>query len=210
MFRDNGSTANQVETVDQLVTKYRNMVNVGRGLAPMAAENLDYWLSGRGGTKVIPAHHFQNSSAVTSHLRNIHRMLFLSQRDGSKGVVPRLRRPPVAPSYQMSWEDSTYANLMTDLYFGLGGFTIKSTVDVAVKKETGNVWTVTFTKWIAQVSDNYNWDEGKSVIVPGWGEINDVDALRVERAGKAKSFLIQSTPWQVTDPSIVGPARVTA
>lgn len=99
---------------------------------------------------------------------------------------------------------------MTDLFFGLGGFTIKSTVDLTATKEAWNSWKVTFTKWIAQVTDNYNWDKGKSVYVPGWGAIQDIDALRVERAGKSKSFLIQSQPWQVIDPSIVGVARVTA
>ncbi len=46
--RDNAATADS-ETVDQLVAKYRDMVTVGRALAPMAADNLDYWLSGKGG-----------------------------------------------------------------------------------------------------------------------------------------------------------------
>lgn len=210
MTRSGSNNTAKQETVDELVAKYRNMVTAGRAVAPMAADNLDYWLSGRGGTKTIPAHHFQNDSAVTSHLRNVHRSLFLSTRDPSKGIVPRLKRPPVAATYQMTWEDSTYARPLSDLFFGLGGFTVKSIVDVAVRKETGNAWTVTFTKWMAQVLDNYNWDEGKSVVVPGWGEINDADALRVERAGKAKSYLIQSQPWQVLDHSIVGVARVVA
>lgn len=209
MARGSGN-AESTETVDQLVERYKNMVKAGRTLAPMASDNLDYWLSGRGGIKVIPAHRFQNDSAVTSHLRNKHRPLFLSQGDSSKGIVPRLRRPPVQGSYQMSWEDSTYANPLTDLYFGLGGFTVKSVVDVDVKKENGNVWTVTFRKWTAQVFDDYNWDQGKSVDIPGWGEINDEDAIRVEKAGRAKSYRIQSDPWQVTDSSIVGPAKVVA
>ncbi len=145
-----------------MVAKYRDMVTVGRALAPMAADNLDYWLSGKGGTKTIPAHHFQHDSAVTSHLRNVHRRLFLSQTDLLKGIVPRLKRQPVMPGYRMEWEDSTYAQPLSDLFFGLGGFTLKSIVEVTVKNESSNVWTVTFTKWTAQVFDDYNWDAAKA------------------------------------------------
>jgi hypothetical protein len=198
------------ETIDQLVAKYRGMVETGRVFAPMAAENLDYWLSGRGGTKIIAARNFQDDSAVSSHLRNVHRRVFLSLKEPSKGIVPRIRANPAATTFQMIWEDSTYALPLTTLYFGLGGFTLKSTVDVSVRKDAGNIWSLQFTKWTSQVFDNYNWDVGKSVYVPGWGKIDDIDALRVERAGRAKSFLIESTPWQVTDPTIVGPAKVTA
>ncbi|MCC7337353.1 MAG: hypothetical protein IT422_19870 [Pirellulaceae bacterium] len=206
-----GATATpQGETVDQLVERYRSMVATGRSIAPMAADNLEYWLNAQGGTKVIPAHHFQNSSAVNSHLRTKHRSVFLSQFDPNKGIVPRLRRTPVLPTYQMTWEDSTYANLLTDLYFGLGGFTVKSIVDVEVTKGAGNMWQVVFKKWTAQVFDDYNWDAGKSVVVPGWGTIQDTDAIRVEQAGRAKSFLIQSIPWQVTDPTILATGQVFA
>ena len=209
MSRSSSSNTTTQPSVDELVTRYRNMVTAGRALAPMAAENLDYWLSGRGGTKVIPAHHFQNDSAVTSHLRSVHRNVFLSTSDRSKGIIPRLQRQPVSTTYQMTWEDSTYARPLSDLFFGLGGFTVKSTVEVSVRNESGSVWSVSFTRWTAQVFDNYNWDEGKSVVVPGWGEINDEDALRVERAGRARSFLIESVPWQVLDQTIIGPARVS-
>ncbi len=67
------------------------------------------------------------------------------------------------------------------LVLWIGWLTLKSIVEVTVKNESSNVWTVTFTKWTAQVFDDYNWDAGKSVYVPGWGEINDTDALKVER-----------------------------
>jgi hypothetical protein len=208
MNRPDKRGTGEQETVEELVSKYRNMVTTGRSLAPMAAENLSYWLSGAGGTKRISAQHFRVNPAVTTHLRNVHRRLFLSQSDPSKGIVPRLRRPPLSSTYQMTWEDSAYALPLTDLYFGLGGFTVISTVVVSVQKESPNRWMVSFSKWIAQVKDNYNWDDGKSVYVPGWGEINDADALRVERAGRAKSFLIESEPWQVFDASIIGSATV--
>jgi hypothetical protein len=110
----------------------------------------------------------------------------------------------------MTWEDSIYARAMTDLYFGLGGFMIKSNVVVNVKPAAGrpNLWDVTFQSWEARILDDYNWDHGKSVYIPGWGKFDDADAIRVERAGHAKSFKIESDPWRVTRTAIVGPAQV--
>jgi len=46
------------------------------------------------------------------------------------------------------------------------------------------------------------------VYVPGWGRIDDKDALRVEKANKAKSFKIESDWWTVNNASIVGPAKI--
>lgn len=76
MTRFSDKTATGPETVEGVVTKYRKMVIAGRVLAPMAAENLDYWLSGRGGIGIIPARHFQNDAAILSHLRTVHRSVF--------------------------------------------------------------------------------------------------------------------------------------
>lgn len=81
-----------------------------------------------------------------------------------------MRRTPVLPTYQMTWEDSTYANLLTDLYFGLGGFTVKSIVDVEVTKGAGNMWQVVFKKWTAQFLRLQLGCAGKSVVVPGWDD----------------------------------------
>lgn len=124
-------------------------------------------------------------------------------------VVPARQTYSVASTYSLTWEDSAYAQPLTDLYFGLGGFTVKSSVEVLVQRKSGNLWDVTFSRCMVQVRDDYNWDQGKSVYVPGWGKIDDVDALRVERAGRVKSFLIESQPWQEHDPTITGPATMS-
>lgn len=85
---------------------------------------------------------------------------------------------------------------------------MQSDVEVRVTHVKDSEWKVEFLSWTAQVFDDYNWDHGKSVVVPGFGKINDEDAIRVERAGLARSFLIESDAWQVGDPAIVGPAVV--
>ena len=198
------------KTVDELIAEYKKMVQTGRLVAPFAADNLNHWLGNTGTKRVVSAAPFQNDSAVIAHLKGKHRDIFLSQNDPTKGLIPRIRKNPKAAQYSMSWEDSTYATSFSELYFALGGFTLRSKVEVAVKPDPqdAKLYHVTFTRWQAQAFDNYNWDHGKSVVVPGWGKIDDKDALRVEKAGKAKSFLVESHWWTVTNQSIIAPAKI--
>jgi len=103
-----------------------------------------------------------------------------------------------------------YAGPLTELFFALGGFTLRSRVEVSVTPTANatNTYDVTFESWQSQAYDDYNWDHGKSVYVPGWGRIDDADALRVERAGRARSFVVESQWWTVSSTAVTGPSRV--
>ncbi len=198
------------KTVDELVAEYKKMVSTGKVVAPFAAENLEHWLGNTGLPRKVTAQPFQNESSVLSHLQRKHRALFLGQYDPNKGLPPRIRKNRAAATYKMEWEDSMYASMLTTLYFALGGFTLRSRVEVEVTPDAAapNTYGVKFLSWESQVFDDYNWDHGKSVVVPGWGRIDDKEALRVERAGRAKSFVIESAWWTVTQPAVVGPATI--
>ncbi len=198
------------KTVDELIVEYRKMVETGKKVAPFAADNLSHWLGNTGNKRVVSADPFKTESNVIAHLRDKHRKIFLSQTSRAKGIIPRIKKNPGAATYTMQWEDSTYAGRLTELYFALGGFTVRSKVEVSVVPTTADpsIYDVTFDSWQSQAYDDYNWDHGKSVYIPFWGKIDDKDALRVEKAGKAKSFEVESHWWKVTSVSIVGPAKV--
>ena len=198
------------KSVDELVAEYEKMVSTGKVLAPFAAENLEHWLGNTGTKRIVMPAPFQNDSKVNDHLKNVQRNIFLSTTDKTKGLFPRIKRSPGAATYAMTWEDSTYAKALSELFFALGGFTLRSKVSVQVTPMPAgsNNYQVKFLSWEAQAFDNYNWDHGKSVHIPGWGKIDDKEALRVERAGRAKSFLIESHWWRVTNPQINGPTTI--
>ena len=210
MSRGNSSSSSAMgqKSVDELIVEYKKMIERGRTLAPLASENLAHWLGNTGTTRHIVADAFKQESNVVAHLRNKHRRVFLSQHDAAKGILPRIKKNPNNATYSMAWEDSMYAGALTELYFALGGFTLRSKVDVSVVKKDATTFEVTFDSWQAQAYDNYNWDHGKSVYIPGWGRIDDKDALRVEAAGKAKSFEIESNWWRVTQPGVLNAAEV--
>jgi hypothetical protein len=209
MAQKSGTSMAQ-KSVDELVAEYQKMVQTGRSLAPFAADNLEHWLGNTGAKRLVSATHFQNDSNILAHLKNTHRAIFLSKNDPNKGVLPRLRINLRPANYSMTWEDSSYAKIFTEMYYALGGFTVRSRVDVSVAAVSNQPKTfrVTFLSWKSQVYDNYNWDHGKSVYIPGWGKIDDKEALRVESAGKAKSYQIESQWWQVINPEIIASERV--
>ena len=207
--KGNSSGFNQ-KSVDELIAEYRKMVKAGKIFVPFAANNLEHWLGNTGTKRVVRADPFRNEAAVVNHLEKKHRAIFLSTHDLSKGLVPRITKNPGEAQYSMSWEDSTYATPFTELFFALGGFTVRSKVEVHVKPDANDpkLYHVQFTSWQSQAFDDYNWDHGKSVNIPGWGKIDDKDALRVEKAGKAKSYLIESDWWVVNNAPVVAPAKI--
>jgi hypothetical protein len=112
-----------------------------------------------------------------------------------------------------------------DLFFGLHGFQLKSKVQVAATAVPGSkALGIKFNGWSAQVRDRYDWDEKKHLTVPNpdfgskapWAveptsktiEVYHKNAGRVERAGLAAPYDVETEPWKVVDQGITGPAEV--
>ena len=155
------------EAIDELVVRYENMVTAGKAVAPLASQNLAYWLSGKGGTLYLPSHHFQRDNAVVNHLRDKHRQVFLSGPSfADKGIIPRLKKQPAGGAFSMTWEDSMYAGVLTDLFYGLGGFTLRSTVEVTAQSISG-------------VAGQYVAITGKQMYTPPFGVLGTARSGRV-------------------------------
>lgn len=113
-----------------------------------------------------------------------------------------------------------------DLFFSLHDFGLKTDVVVEPTLKSGTIYEIKFTSWKTKAFDRYDWDPAKSLTVPNpdylnpFGVTNPVtpsdktvkvyhsNAARIEKAGLAKPFDVESTEWNVIDPSIVGPADV--
>jgi len=195
--------------IDALEKKYKKIAKEGRKKGYMlAAENLEYWLSKKGGTKTIPVSYFESDETVNDFLKNKVRAVFLSREDSDKGIVPRIKKDnKVGAEYSMEWTDSMDAKWGSELYWAMGGFTIISKVKMKVVAIKADKAKVKFTSWNCRVRDVYNWDEGKSVVYKTF-KIKDDDAIKVEKAGRAKSFNMKSEPWEVKNKSVVGDAVV--
>lgn len=95
----------------------------------------------------------------------------------------------------------------------------------ATRTARTNMFTVKFERWQSKTCDQYHWDPAKHLTVPnpdynskavGAVAPNEKEitvyhknAIRIEKAGLAKSFYNESEPWDEKDQSVIGSATVT-
>jgi hypothetical protein len=156
----------------------------------------------------MPASAFDKQEFITSWLKKKVWPEFV------KGTEKRLKSGQLVPGGKasMHWIDSLYAPQLTDLYFALGGFTIRSDVvvrAVVVPPADGGGTIFEFERWVCQAFDKYNWDLLKSTYIPGIGRVEDEELRVLEAHGYGKMFDIKSDPWTVTDPRVLQAFSVT-
>jgi hypothetical protein len=113
-----------------------------------------------------------------------------------------------------------------DLLMAMHGFQLRTEVTVTASPGKGAMLRVTFTNFSARVSDSYHWNPDKHLTMPNpdYGNPSKVpnpvapksqtitvyhrNAIRLEKAGLAWAYDLESEPWQVTDVSIMGPAEI--
>ena len=195
---DNGELRHGLERVDEMITAGRRAGFV------VAADNLQNWRDGKGDRR-LPAAVFQDQPFFLEHLRERHRPRFI------EGARHRLWSHALVPGKDvaMDWTDCVNAPYMTDLYFALGGFTVHSHVVVGlVALPQPNRYVLKFYAWQTDISDTYDWDPGKSTMIPGFGRVTDDEMNALARAGFGRSFRITSEPARITDPEITGDANL--
>lgn len=113
-----------------------------------------------------------------------------------------------------------------DILYALHGFTVVSDVVVSVSPKGPKTYSVTFDQWQSKTTDQYHWDPDKHITVPNpdYGSKNPgaiapsekeivvyhKHAIRVEKAGLATPFTDESKMWDETDPTVMGPAIISA
>ena len=184
------------------LAKVDAMISQGKSAGRvLAAANLQHWRDGSGSTRIMPASAFSNESFINEWLIKEVWPKFTT------GTEKRLKAGSFKKNGQveMNYESARglYAPFGSDLFFAIGGFTVRS--DVVVKwvdhGDGGAIFE--FTSWKCKATDTYNWDPGKSTWVPGMGTITDDELNDLEKAGYGKAFNIESETWQVTDPKVL-------
>lgn len=122
--------------------------------------------------------------------------------------------------YQLTGTDAD-----RDILYALHGFQLKTTVTVtAAPNPITKKVKITFTSFKASVIDTYDWDYTEHLKVPNpdFGSkepgaiapdqqtvrVYHSNAKRLEDAGLAAPYRLESTPWQVVDPAITGVAEI--
>lgn len=179
------------KTLAEIEKTYRDMIAAARRKGKnVAADNLEYFLSGRGGTRILDWNWLRTDSSILAAERlnqeRFEKKLKEKSRTLSKGEKIR---------FYDYFDATKTASVFSELYYASGTFTITSYGDftlerigcvVEIEGGVDHCW------W-----DDYDWHVGLSAYIPGFGNVADADAQLLEDSGRAKSFRMESE-WTQT------------
>lgn len=182
------------------LAKVERMIATARRLGfHEAADNLAHWLEGSGSRRRMEAEPFLHHGFIHQHLVEV--VLPIIQ-DGARARVADGRLSAEQPTAVIHWAQTVSALPMTDLFFALGSFTLQSDVVVHLDAATG---TLRIGEWTCSAYDTYDWDAGKSTLIPGFGRVQDDELAALEAAGHGRRFEVETAPFTVDDPALTVP-----
>ena len=173
-------------SLDEVEKKYRDMVRAARaGGHDVAADNLEYFLNGAGGTRTISWTWLRDYGPVTTaEKRNRKRFeKFIEKRARTLADGERI-------TIYDYFDATETANPFTELYYASGTFTVTSYGEFKLSRKGCRI-TITGDldhRWW----DPYDWHNGLDAYVPGFGRVKDSEALFLENNGRGKSFMMES------------------
>jgi hypothetical protein len=179
------------ERLDEIEATYRAMIRDARGRGHnVAADNLQRFLDGTGGTKTLSVSWLRGFSAVTGAERT-------NQERFERSLTELAYTVPDGGSrtFDDHWDRMLTASQATELYYASGTSSIKSTGSFTLTR-AGKVITISGTvahHWY----DPYDWHAGLSAWVPGYGTISDSDALLLQEHRGAGPFDMEAD-WTQT------------
>ncbi|MFA7149227.1 MAG: RHS repeat-associated core domain-containing protein, partial [Syntrophomonadaceae bacterium] len=173
-------------TLDEIEALYRKMVVAARKRgANIAADNLEHFLAATGTKRTLDWTWLRSFNPVleaektnTKRFENTIKQKAKELVDGGSITI-----------YDY-WDSMQRASVRSELYYASGTFTVTSYGVfllrrkgrcVEIEGDVDHYW------W-----DPYDWHVGLSAYIPGFGNISDADALRLQSADRASSFIMDS------------------
>ncbi len=151
-----------------------------------ASHNLKHFLGNTGNPVNVNRKFLLSDSSVLALIRSNINMIA-----GSKKFTDTSLKIGESMSRTVYYEDSADADALTDLYFGSGGYTIRTTVDVTIKR-TGLITYEVSGTMTNHWSDLYDFHSGLGVYIPGEGMVPDEYGDALQNAGRARRFDMNS------------------
>jgi len=173
-------------SIEEIEKRYRAMIKTARdGGHNVAADNLEYFLSRKGGTRTLSWRWLRGYGPVkTAETRNRKRL-----EEFIKSKAKTLADGERITIYDY-FDATETASAFTELYYASGTFTVTSYGEFSLIRKgcAVNVSGNLDHRWW----DPYDWHNGLDAYVPGFGRVKDSEALFLEKNGKGKSFMMES------------------
>ena len=184
--------------LDEIEKRYKSMILAARKKGKnVAADNLERFLKGTGGTKKISVAWLRGFSEVINAERT-------NQERFEATLSKKSEKLKVGKTIKFSdfWDRQLTASIFNELYYASGTSTIHSVGNFQLRRK-GNLISISGTvnhRWY----DPYDWHAGLGALIPGTGFVSDSDALLLKKHRGAKDFLMEST-WSQT---VVGEVKI--
>lgn len=179
------------ERLDRITRTYQGMITSSRNKGyDVAADNLQRFLDGTGGTKTESVDWLRDFNALIS-----------AEETNQERFVTSLRKQALSlrdgetKQFADYWDRTFTANPFTELYYASGTSTITSRGTFTLSR-SGDEITITGTvnhEW----NDPYDWHAGLAAYIPGFGSISDQDALLLQQHRGAAPFHMTAS-WRQT------------
>jgi RHS repeat-associated protein len=169
----------------QIIDKFRRLIQGAREHGwNHAADNLDYFLSGKGGVKQINWEWLRTFSEIRSaENTNKGRFESITITDAARGLKDGQTKEATT-----HWDREVHGS--EELFYASGTSSLRSIGKFSLTRNGNAVAVTGFIDhywW-----DTYHWTPGKAVVIPGFGKISDEDGLMLKANGKADDFFMES------------------
>ncbi|QQV03159.1 MULTISPECIES: hypothetical protein [Chryseobacterium] len=172
--------------VKEIEDRYKQMIIAARKKGKnFAADNLQYFLNGKGGTKKIGLNTLIQFGAFNEGLeRN------KSRFENQLYDVAEKLKDGQTTSLNDYWDSVINPGVFSELYYasGMSQLTSKGKFTLSRKGNTITISGSVENRW----HDPYNWNAGMSAYIPGFGDVSDDDGNYLIEYGNARPFLLES------------------
>ena len=175
-----------LDELDDIEAMYRQIIAKARERgADVAADNLEYFLSTQGGSRTLPVTWLRGFTPVIQGESTNKTRFEVKLKEKAKNLPNGSQM-----TFNDYWDASRTGDTLTELYYASGTFTITSYGTFRLSREGCNVSISGYVDhywW-----DPYDWHTGWKVKIPGFGFVNDSDAIKLQKAGRAAPFFMES------------------
>jgi RHS repeat-associated protein len=177
--------------VKEIEDRYRQMIAKARKDGKnFAADNLEYFLGGKGGIKNVPLTTLNKFGAFNDGFKK-NKSRFEDQIEKA-AIKLKDGQSTVISDY---WDAVVDPGVFSELYYASGLSQLRSTGKFTLSRK-GDKVTVSGTvqnKWF----DPYDWNEGMGAYIPGFGTVSDDDGIFLKDNGNARDYRLESN-WKST------------
>lgn len=180
--------------IDDLERQYRALVTEARDRFPVAAGNLEHFLTGGGAKRSVPLTWLRGFDVVMAAERKNQQRFEEGGREGGLKGLAKKTADGASTVLTDHWDAVVDAPVTTELFYASGKSQLRSagTFELARAGRTVTITGTVQQRWF----DPYDWNAGAGAYIPGHGYMSDDVGLDLRDAGRGHDYLLENVYTQ--------------